>query len=233
MIFGLGFSVVNIDNKIQISISEDTEVGQRIKREGEAEYTKDATGTQMIVPHPDYNFLIKNNVNYFLLGGHIKIRYEWDKTSKFQNEHKETYMSLLTQQQEGLSIPFDNINYNHGDGFMEHEVKHANRSKTWLPSPLPYEPYCTNAEVMVMQKDTVILCPMQHAAGWTFEHIDVERAETIESNKQGQDMYIVFGMRCTVGDKQINQFEVKKQTTTQLQITNASYNLGTLVRIYK
>ena len=40
MIFGLGFNVVNIDNKIQISISEDTEVGQRIKREGEAEYKR-------------------------------------------------------------------------------------------------------------------------------------------------------------------------------------------------
>ena len=74
---------------------------------------------------------------------------------------------------------------------------------------------------------------MQHEFGWTFEHIDVERGETIESNKQGQEMYIVFGCRCTVGDKQVNQFEVKKQTTTQLQITNASYNLGTLVRIYK
>ena len=81
---------------------------------------------------------------------------------------------------------------------MEHEVKHANRSKTWLPSPLPYEPYCTNAEVMVMQKDTVILCPMQHAAGWTFEHIDVERGETIESNKQGQEMYIIFGLSSNV-----------------------------------
>ena len=33
--------------------------------------------------------------------------------------------------------------------------------------------------------------------------------------------------------EQINQFEVKKQTSTQIHITNASYNLGTLVRIYK
>ena len=95
MIFGLGFSVVNIDNKIQISISEKTEVGQRIKREGEAEYTKDATGTQMIVPHPDHDFLIKSNTNYFILGGGIKVRYEWNDTSKFQDEHNEIYMNLL------------------------------------------------------------------------------------------------------------------------------------------
>lgn len=233
MIFGLGFNVVNIDNKIQISISKDTEVGQRIKREGEAEYTKDATGTQIIVPHPDHDFLIKSNTNYFILGGGIKVRYEWNDTSKFQDEHKEIYMNLLKESQADLSIAFDDDKYNHGEGFMEHEVFHANRSKKWLASPLPYEPYCTNAEIEVIQKDTLILCPMQHAAGWTFEHIDVERGETIESNKQGQEMYIVFGMRCTVGDKEIDQFEVKKQTSTQLQITNASYNLGTLVRIYK
>ena len=233
MIFGFGFSVLNVGNKLQISISENTKAGDRIKRESEQEYVQNIHGDFGLTFHPTHDFIINSNTNYFILGGGIRIRYAWEEASKFQDEHKEIYMNLLKESQAGLSIPFDEAKYIHVPGYIEHQVFHANRAKKWLPSPLQYEPYCTTAEVEALVDDTLLLCPMQHEFGWTFEHIDVERAETIESNKQGQEMYIVFGMRCTVGDKQINQFEVKKQTSTQLQITNASYNLGTLVRIYK
>tara|TARA_X000001036_G_C20684518_1_gene807090 strand:+ start:1509 stop:2210 length:702 start_codon:yes stop_codon:yes gene_type:complete len=233
MIFGFGFSVLNVGNKIQISISENTKAGDRIKRESEQEYVQNIHGDFGLSFHPTHDFIINSNTNYFILGGGIRIRYGWEEASKFQDEHKEIYMNLLKESQEGLSIPFDDAKYIHGPGYIEHQVFHANRAKKWLPSPLQYEPYCTTAEVEALVDDTFLLCPMQHEFGWKLEHIDVERGETIESNKQGQEMYIVFGMRCTVGDKQINQFEVKKQTSTQLQITNASYNLGTLVRIYK
>lgn len=233
MIFGFGFSVLNVGNKLQISISENTKAGDRIKRESEQEYVQNIHGDFGLSFHPTHDFIINSNTNYFILGGGIRIRYAWEEASKFQDEHKEIYMNLLKESQAGLSIPFDDAKYIHGPGYIEHQVFHANRAKKWLPSPLQYEPYCTTAEVEALVDDTLLLCPMQHEFGWKFEHIDVERAETIESNKQGQEMYIVFGMRCTVGDKQINQFEVKKQTSTQIHITNASYNLGTLVRIYK
>ena len=233
MIFCFGFSVLNVGNKLQISISENTKAGDRIKRESEKEYVQNIHGDFGLSFHPTHDFIINSNTNYFILGGGIRIRYAWEEASKFQDEHKEIYMNLLKESQAGLSIPFDDDKYIHGPGYIEHQVFHANRAKKWLPSPLQYEPYCTTAEVEALVDDTLLLCPMQHEFGWTFEHIDVERAETIESNKQGQEMYIVFGMRCTVGDKQINKFEVKKQTSTQIHITNESYNLGTLVRIYK
>lgn len=231
MIFSFGFSVLNVADKLQVSISENIKVGDRIKRESEQEYTKNSRGEDGIFLHPKHDFIIKSNTNYFLLGGAVKIRYEWDETSRFQNEHVQTHLEVLKESQKEFSIELEPVK--HGPGFLEGSTVHSNRAKKWLPSPLQYEPYCTSAEMTALLDDTIILCPMQHEFGWTFEHIDVERGETIESNKQGQEMYIVFGCRCTVGDKQINQFEVKKQTTTQLQITNASYNLGTLVRIYK
>ena len=53
-------------------------------------------------------------------------------------------------------------------------------------------PYTSEAGVEALVDDDLLLCPMQHEFGWTFEHIDVERAETIESNKQGQEMYIFY-----------------------------------------
>lgn len=231
--FGFGFDVVNVGNKLQISISKGVKTGDRLKREGDQELIQNSKGDDNITFHPNYDYIIKSNTNYFLLGGGIKIRYEWDGTSKFQDEHKKTYMALLRESQAGLSIPFDESKYKEGAGFMEHEVFHANRAKKWLPSPLQYEPYCTTAEIQALVDDTILVCPMQHDLGWTFEFIDIEKEETIESNKQGEEMYILFGCSCSVGSTQISQFHVKKQTSAQLQIKNTSDSLGSLIRIYK
>ena len=233
MIFGFGFDVINVGNKLQISISKDVKAGDRIKRESEQEFIQNSNGDDNVTFHPNYDYIIKSNTNYFLLGGGIKIRYEWDDTSKFKDEYKETYMNLLKESQSELSIPFDETKYNHGAGFMEHEVFHANRAKKWLPSPLQYEPYCTTAEVQALVDDTILVCPMQHDPGWKFEFIDIEKEETVESIKQGEEMYILFGCSCSIGSTQISQFDVKKQTSTQLQIKNTSDGLGSLIRVYK
>ena len=40
MIFGFGFNVLNVGNKLQVSISENVKAGDRIKRENEKEYTQ-------------------------------------------------------------------------------------------------------------------------------------------------------------------------------------------------
>ena len=121
MIFGFGFDVTNVENKLQIAISKNIKVGNRIKRE------KDEFQSHLdLIFHPTHDFIINSNTNYFILGGGIKIRYEWDDTSKFKDEHKETYMNLLKESQADLSIAFDESKYKHGEGFMEHEVFHAN-----------------------------------------------------------------------------------------------------------
>ena len=81
MIFSIPFKVINVANKLQLSISESTKAGQRIKRESQNEYTKDGSGNDLITTHPEHDFLIESNSNYFLLSGSMKIRFEWDETS--------------------------------------------------------------------------------------------------------------------------------------------------------
>ena len=54
MIFNIKFETVkNIEDKIQISISQETKVGEKIVSESLAEYPKDKEGNDISVVHPD------------------------------------------------------------------------------------------------------------------------------------------------------------------------------------
>jgi|TARA_B100001094_G_scaffold64227_1_gene60237 hypothetical protein len=231
MIFNVPFDVRNIDNQIQISISQNTKAKQRIKREGVNEYTKDAEGNFLLTHHPDHNFLVKSNTNYFLLEGSLKIRYEWDETSVFQNEHLDIFKELLNQHNAGLTnlpeIPTS------GDGFLEATTVQEYRSDAWRAGLLYYEPYCTSAEITIMEDNTVLLCPMQHYPGWTFEQIDILPGESVVSAKPGDNTYIVFGDTCSIAGTAIAKHATKKQTSSEITIKNDSLKVCKLVRIYK
>ena len=239
MIFNVPFKVINVANKLQISISEGTTVGQRIKRESRNEYTKDGAGNYLITPHPKHDFLIKSNSNYFLLNGKIKIRYEWIDGDKFKNEHKGIFKNLLETQYEDQNQEMK-ADYEHGDNYMENTVSQTYRSPVWSNSFLPYEPDCSISEVTIMEDNTVILCPMQYVTGWTFEHIDIMPGEKIVSNKVGEEMYIVFGQECFTYSKDgqwtrqiIEKHATKKQVSHELEINNGSGDICTLIRIWK
>ena len=237
MIFSIPFKVINVANKLQLSISESTKAGQRIKRESQNEYTKDGSGNDLITTHPEHDFLIESNSNYFLLSGSMKIRFEWDETSVFQDEHVDTYLDLLKSRPAGLINPDKLVT---GPGFIENEISQDFRLPTWGASHLEYEPYCPAAEVKILEDNTVMLCPMQYVTGWTFEHIDIMPGEKIISNKVGEEMYIVFGQECFTysTDGQwtrhvIEKHSTKKQVSHELEINNGSGDRCTLVRIYK
>ena len=67
MIFGIDFSVINVNDDIQISISKNTRVGQRIVREPGEGRTTDEAGNALHETHPTHNFLVSTDNNYFLL----------------------------------------------------------------------------------------------------------------------------------------------------------------------
>jgi len=237
MIFNVPFKVINVANKLQISISDGTKFGQRMKREGLNEFVQDTSGNYLTHTHPEHDFLIKSNTNYFLLTGSLQIRYEWDADSVFQDEHVDIYLDYLKTKPTGL-INVDKLT--RGSGFLQNEITQDFRLPTWGTSHLDYEPYCTSAEVKILEDNTVMLCPMQHVTGWTFEHIDIMPGEKIISNKVGEEMYIVFGQECFTysTDGQwtrhvIEKHSTKKQVSHELEINNGSGDMCTLVRIYK
>ncbi len=239
MIFNIGFDVINVANRLQISISKNTKKRQRIKRESLDELTQDGRGNFIIDHHPLHSALLKSNNNYFLMYGKVKVTYTWDEDSVFQDEHKEVFKSVLAEESADIVSKIDESTYKHGEGWMSQEFEQIYRCDKWCPRIGMYEPKCTTGEIQILQDDTVILCPMQHVTGWNFEQIDIRPGETIESPRPGQETYIIFGERCTVQGEDspeithIPKFSTKQQTSSNLKITNEAPNLGKLVRVYK
>ena len=65
MIFGIPFDVINVSNKIQISISKNTKEKQRIVRESFSEHVKDGQGNYLHSEVDGKPHLIKTSNNYF------------------------------------------------------------------------------------------------------------------------------------------------------------------------
>ena len=159
MIFSILFDVYNLDDKIQVSISKQTMVGDRIVREAGEGRTTDIAGNALHTPHPTHDFLVKTDNNYFLLDGSVKVRYEWVDGDRFTDEHKETYRSVVVNSDEHARA---NTTFNDGVGFMEGTAVLGTTPCDWKDSPVRYEPDCSVASIEIMEQGTRMLCPMQH-----------------------------------------------------------------------
>ena len=231
MIFSIDFSVINVNNDIQISISRATKVNQRIVREPtdpNTGRTKDASGNDLVTLHPDYNFLAKGDSNYFLLEGSIKVRYEWFEGDAFNSSHIETYKEVS-----GSHPEFQRGTVTYGSDFIQGIAVLGNEGLDWKQSPVFYEPYCSKSSIEILENNTRILCPMQHEAGWSFLKADVVPGESIVATKSGDKCYIVFGQTCDVNGTTIAKNDVKKLTSDSVTITNNSSKLCRLIKIYK
>ena len=64
---------LNIDNKLQMCVSLDTNVGDRVKRMTADERATDRAGNVQSEIHPDHPFLVKLDIQYFILIIHHKV----------------------------------------------------------------------------------------------------------------------------------------------------------------
>jgi len=240
MIFSVPFKVINLANKLQISISEGTTVGQRIVRESVAEHTKDGEGNYFHSEVEGKPHLINASNNYFLLQGKLKVRYEWEDSDKFKSEHLDSFLTSVRDKMNNVGSPARCESEESGDNFTEAVYAVIENSSGWTESAANVEPNCSRAEVVIMEDNTTLLCPMQHVTGWTFEKIDIPVGGSIVSEKIGEEMYIVFGQECftysTDGQwrrQVIEKHSTKKQVSQELKINNGSGDFCRLVRIYK
>ena len=235
MIFSVPFKVINLANKLQISISENTTTGQRIVRESVAEHTKDGEGNHFHSEVEGKPYLINTSNNYFLLEGIIKVTYRWKEGDKFNLSHRDEFESIVNS----ASASPDLIEKT-DDSISGVYTFTMDPSSTWTSSATKIEPNSSEAGVEIYKDGTVLLCPMQHVTGWTFEKIDIPIGESIVSDKVGEEMCIVFGQECftysTDGQwtrQVIEKHATKKQVSHQLKINNGSGDVCRLIRIYK
>ena len=232
MIFNIKFEVVkNIENKIQISISQNTKVGQKIVSESLAEYPKDRQGNDISVVHPDKPYLWKNTDNYFLMKGSIKTWFEWQDGDPFQAEHVDDYLAV----QNSLDSDFvSKTNYNCVDGQIRCSAAYSPTGTSGLKSSiLDWRPKVSQSGLEITSNNTVLVCPMQYDTGWTFKHADVMNGDSITITKQGTDCYFMSGEEVTTGSQTITALETKKLTSDSVTLTNNSGTFTKVILIYK
>jgi hypothetical protein len=229
MIFSIGFDVINIEDNLQISISTNTKEGDKIVRESRAEYSQDGSGNSLIEKHPTHNCLIKTPNNYFLLEGSLKVKYEWFDGDDFSNSDIDTYKDW----QATNNPEHANCNPEYGDGYTKGTAIITENATGWKISAVKYEPDCKKATVEIVEDDTILLCPMQHDSGWTFEKADILSGGSIETNKSGTTCYIIFGQACKIGSDDVAKHAIKKLTSNSVTIENNSEKVCRLVKIYK
>lgn len=231
MITNLRFEGINLDNKIQLCVSAPAQIGDRLKRMSADERAKDRAGNPYAEVHPDYPFLIKLDVEYFVLEGAVKVRYEWQHGDVFQDEHKETYRSVvLANSPEHTRMQSSFVE---GSGYMEGTSFMGTEATDWKDNPIKYEPHCARTEITVVEDDTVFLCPMGYYAGWSFKKADVLPGGTIATTKEGDDCYIFFAQECEVDGAAVAKHKAKKLVSDSVNIKNVSNKLCRLVKIYK
>lgn len=228
MIFGIDFDVINVNDDIQISISKNTLVGQRIVREPGEGRTTDEAGNALHETHPTHNFLVSTDNNYFLLEGSVKVRYEWSDGDGFSDANVDAFKTVAEQHPEHARS-----NPEFGSGYMQGIAVLGTTSCDWKTSPVSYEPDNSKTILEIMEDDTRILCPMQYEKGWNFKKADVADGASITATKEGTNCYIVFGQDCTVDSAAVDKNSVKKLTSDSVSIENNSGKLCRLVKIYK
>ena len=227
MIFNIPFKVINIDNKIQMSISEGATIGQKIARESFLEHAKDIDGNPIHTQVEGKPYLITSSNNYFLIEGKIRVTYTWEEGDEFDLTHLNEFEDIINEVAAAPDSLTRTTNSIAGDYLC------TEMSGGWGVSAPRIEPNCSQASVEILTAQTVILCPMQYEAGWTFEKIDIPVGGTITSTKVGTEEYLFFGQSCRIGATVINKHDTKKQTSLNLDITNNSDRFCRLVRIYR
>jgi len=227
MILTVPFDLKNIANKLQLSVTKDTKIGHKIVRENHSEHVKDGNGNFIHTQVEGKPYLITSSNNYFLIEGKIRITYTWEEGDEFDLTHLNEFEDIINEVAATPETLTRTTNSITGDYTCTEMLG------DWSVSAPRIEPNCLKSSVEILTAQTVIICPMQYEAGWTFEKIDIPVGGTITSTKVGTEEYLFFGQSCTIGATGINKHDIKKQTSENLDITNNSDRFCRLLRIYK
>lgn len=230
MIFNIDFNVFSLDDNLQISVTKNAKTGQKVMRESRDEHPHSADGPLAIEKHPDYPYLIKSTNSYFLIEGSVRIRYVWEDGDVFTKDNVNEALAYKSK----ISPHFDKAKITVTDNELKIDYTYESEENAdWMMAPIHWEPDTLKASIEIREDDTIILCPMQYAPGWTFEEADIKVGSNIDCAKQGTICYVFFGQECKIGDKVMPRHSIKKLTSDTVNIVNDSSKACRLVRIWK
>ena len=230
MIFSLMFErVLNVEDKVQISIAKYTKAGQKAVSEAADEYMKDGEGDLIQEDHPERPYLMKSPDNYFVMKGKVKVWFKWQDGDAFQASNVADYNS------------FQNILFPGFETMISEQITSDTVSGTLEVNPTvghnfresitQWRPKVSETGLEVLEDNTCLVCPMQHERGWSFSNAILMNGESLEILKEGTDCYIITGEELTLDEtKKIEPLKIKKLTSTKITVVN---NSGTFCKIAK
>ena len=224
MIFNIDFDVFSLDDNLQISVTKNVRVGQRVKRENRDEHPLN------IEQHPDYPYLIKSTNSYHLLEGSVRVRYTWEDGDVFTRANVDETLAYKAK----INPDYDDAEITVTDDELKFDYTYVLKENTpWQMDGTHWEPDTKTASIELRSADTVLLCPMQYSPGWNFERADIIVGSNVDCAKQGTTCYVFFGQECKIGDKTMPRHSIKKLTSDTVNIVNNSSKPCRLVRIWK
>ena len=85
-----------------------------------------------------------------------------------------------------------------------------------------------------LEDDTRFLCFMTEKEGYNLKLLDIDSGQTKTVQRENVDLfYIFFSQNCSIGETQIEQYDVKKITSSEIAIRNESSEVARIVTIAK
>jgi len=85
-----------------------------------------------------------------------------------------------------------------------------------------------------LEDDTRFLCFMTEKEGYNLKLLDIDSGQTKTVQRENVDLfYIFFSQNCSIGETQIEQYDVKKITSSEIAIKNESSEVARIVTIAK
>lgn len=221
------YPTVNLDNQLQISFVKGN-IGNKIGRTELLEQP----GFENISYHENFNKIQKSLNNYLFMSGKIKVTYEWEDTENIDTNTTEKFWEIQS----------NNPEHPHAATFKESNkcgftLNYGGYVTSWTNRSLEWELASSTASLEALEDDTEIICVMQQEHGWSFKNVDLKSNEEVNTNKEGELCYLIFGenVEVTINENiyNFNKYDVKQLTSSSCNLKNVSSNTARMIMVYK
>ena len=166
------------------------------------------------------------------MSGKIKVTYEWEDTENIDTNTTEKFWEIQS----------NNPEHPHATTFKESNkcgftLNYGGYVTSWTNRSLEWELASSTASLEALEDDTEIICVMQQEHGWSFKNVDLKSNEEVNTNKEGELCYLIFGedVEVTINENiyNFNKYDVKQLTSSSCNLKNVSSNTARMIMVYK
>lgn len=214
---------VNTDNKLNITVSEPTELGAYFQSDDNADI---AHNDGITVAHPTISGLQRTGENHILTEGSIAI--VWTLDENITQQQVDNFLSWVAADKPEATATHDSAA---GTITVTYSVEFGQNSFRNLP--IGYGPLRESGR-MTFAESSKLACFLRidgEPDAWTIEYRDIAAGASADISKAGNHCYVFFSQPVTVAGTTLNAYEFYNITSDV--ITAAASSNTKVVRCYR